>query len=152
MKWDVYHYDINRNKIGLFNIFDHWSFCEYAKKAIKKLKTKEEFAEQLKRELQYFFWSKAEWELIIEITEDNRIFLIPWCGCRNPEEVKIEINQVATEDGFDWKEFARLHTERQRYKNKAKIDVYDQVMWNWNEFIDYCWNNKKRLLKYEGNY
>lgn len=148
MKWNVYHYDINRNKIGLFNIFDHWSFCEYAKKASKKYKTKEKFAEQLRTGLQFFYWAKAEWELVVCI-EDNCIFLIPWCGCRNSEEVKIDVTDDNT---LNWKEFARLHTERQRYKNKAKIDVYDQVMWNWNEFIDYCWNNKKRLLKYEGNY
>lgn len=148
MEWNVYYYNINRNKIELFNIFDHWSFCEYAKKAIKKYKTKEEFAEQLKRELQYFFWSKAEYELVVHI-EGNRIFLIPWCGCRNPEEVKIEINPVVTEYGFNWLEFARLHTERQRYKNKAKIDIYDQVMFNCDKFVDWCWDNKKKLLKME---
>lgn len=149
MKWDVYYYNFNANKIESFNILDHWSFREYTKKAAKKLKTKEEFAEQLKSELRYYFWSKAEYELIIEITEDNHIFLIPWCGCRNPEEVKIEINPVVTEDGFNWLEFARLHTERQRYKNKAKIDIYDQVMFNWDKFVDWCWDNKKKLLKME---
>lgn len=145
MKYDVYYYDINRNKISTFNIFDHFSFCEYTKKAAKKLKTKEEFAEQLRRELQFYYWSKAEWELIIEITEDNKVFLIPWCGCRNPEEVKIEINPVATEDGFDWLEFARLHTSKQRYGNKAKIDVYDQVMFKWDKFVDYVFRNGKKI-------
>lgn len=149
MEWNVYYYNINRNKIELFNIFDHWSFCEYTKKAMKKLKTKEEFAEQLKRELQFFYWSKAEWELIVEITEDNRVYLIPWCGCRNPEEVKIEINPVVTEDGFNWLEFARLHTKRQRYKNKAKIDVYDQVEYMWNDFLELVWDSKKRKKKKE---
>lgn len=148
MEWNVYYYNINRNKIELFNIFDHWSFCEYAKKAIKKLKTKEEFAEQLKRELQYFFWSKAEYELVVHI-EGNRIFLIPWCGCRNPEEIKIDVTDDNT---LDWVEFAEFHTNRQIYGNEAKIDIYDQVMFKWNEFVDWCWDNKKRLLKYEGNY
>lgn len=143
MKWNVYYYNINRNKIELFNIFDHWSFCEYAKKAIKKLKTKEEFAEQLKRELQYFFWSKAEYELVVHI-EENRIFLIPWCGCRNPEEIKIDVTDDNT---LDWVEFAELHTKRQIYGNEAKIDIYNQVMFEWDNFVDYVWNNKKELLK-----
>lgn len=148
MKWDVYYYDINRNKISTFNIFDHWSFREYIKKAMKKLKIKEEFAEQLERELQFFYWSKAEWELVVHI-EDSRIYLIPWCGCRNPEGVKID---VTDNDTFNWKDFAELHTKRQRYGNEAKIDIYDQVMFEWDKFVDYVWDNKKRLLKYEGNY
>lgn len=28
---------------------------------------------------------------------------------------------------------------------KEKIDVYDQVMLNWNVFIEYFWNNKDEL-------
>ena len=24
-----------------------------------------------------------------------------------------------------------------------KVDVYDQVMLNWDVFVDYCWSNKK---------
>ena len=143
MKWDVYYYDINRNKISTFNIFDHWSFREYTKKTAKKLKTKEEFAEQIRRELQFYYWSKAEWELVVHI-EDNRIFLIPWCGCREPEKVKIDVTDDAN---FDWRGFAEKHTARQIYGNEAKIDVFDQVDYRWEEFVDYAWENKKELLK-----
>ena len=149
MEWYAYYYDINRNKIDKFNVFDHCTFREYAKKAAKKYKTKEEFTEQLKRELQFYFWSKCEWELVIKIAEDNRIFLIPWVGCRNPEEVKIEILPIVTEEGFNWEVFAKEHIMNQRYYNKAKIDVYDQVMFEWDKFAEYCWNNKKKLLKME---
>lgn len=141
MKWNVIHYNINRNRIEKFNIFDHWSFRECAEKAAKKYKTKEEFAEQLKRELMYYFWSKAEWELIVRI-EDNCIFLIPWCGCRNPEEVKIEITDDAS---LDWVDFANLHTKKQIYNNEAKIDVHDQVMFEWDKFVDYVFMNGKKL-------
>lgn len=146
MKWIVYNFNINSQKIEKYNIFDHWSFREYVKKAVKKFKTKEEFTEQLKRELRYYFWSKAEWELVIEIIEDNRIFLKPWVGCRNPEEVKIEM----TDDmNFYWKGFAEKHTKQQIYGNKAKIDVYDQVEYRWDEFVEYVWDNRKELLKEE---
>ena len=143
MKYDVYYYNINKNKIETFNIFEHRSFLEYVKKAIKKYKNKEDLVEQIKRELRYYFWSKSEWELIIEITEDNHIFLIPWCGCREPEEVKIDVTNYAD---FDWMDFAKKHTERQIYGNKAKIDVLDQVDYLWDEFATYCWDNKKELL------
>lgn len=144
MKWNIYYYNCNSNKIEIYNILKHGSFNIYTKKAIKKYKTKEEFVEQLRRELFYYFGSKCEWELIIKITEDNRIFLIPWCGCRNPEEVKID---VTDDTGFDWKGFAEKHTKQQIYSSEAKIDVYDQVMFNWESFSDYAWENRKELLK-----
>lgn len=145
LEWNVFYYDINKRKITTFNILkQHGSFNEYLKKAFKKCKTKEEFAEVLRRELMYYFWSKAEWELIIEVTEDNRIFLIPWCGCSNPEEVKID---VTDDTNFDWKGFAEKHIKRQIYKNKAKIDVYDQVYYKWDDFLELVWNSKKRRKK-----
>lgn len=148
MRWNIYYYNVNANRIEIFNIFDHWSFREYTKKAAEQLKTKEEFVEQLIRELRFYFWSKCEWELIVEITEDNRIFLIPWCGCRNPEDVKIDVTDNLD---LDWKSFAEFHTNRQIYRNRAKIDVFDQVMMNWDLFIDYCWKNKSELLKENNN-
>lgn len=106
MKWNVYYYDINHKEISVFNIFDHWSFREYVKKAIKKYKNKEEFAEQLKSELCYYFWSKSEWEIIIA----------PWVG-------------------------------GDRVKDVIKVDVYSQVMNNWEIFFDYVWNNREEILK-----
>lgn len=30
---------------------------------------------------------------------------------------------------------------------QKKISVYDQVMLNWDAFIDYIWNNRKELIK-----
>ena len=32
---------------------------------------------------------------------------------------------------------------------EAKIDVYNQVMLNWDIFADYVWNNKEELLDNE---
>ena len=43
---------------------------------------------------------------------------------------------------------AKEHINKQIYENKAKIDVFDQLEWKWNEFIDYCWYTR---LKYERN-
>lgn len=141
LEWNVLYYDINRNKITTYNIFKHGRFDEYLKKAFKKFKTKDEFAEILRRELQYYFWCKAEWELIIEITEGNRILLIPWCGCRNPEETKIDVTDDTT---FDWRGFAELHISKQIYKNKAKIDVYSQLTYGdqLDRLVNYLWATK----------
>lgn len=141
LEWNVFYYDINRNKITTYNIFRHGIFNKYIEKAFKTSKTKEEFAKILKRELMYYFWSKAEWELVIKLDEDNHIFLIPWCGCRNPEEVKID---VTNDTSFDWSGFAKKNIERQIYKNEAKIDVYDQIEYVWDNFLEYVWDSKKK--------
>lgn len=141
LEWNVLYYDINRNKITTYNIFNHYGFNKYIEKAFEISKTKEEFAEILRGELMYYFWSKAEWELIIELTKDNHIFLIPWCECRNPEEVKID---VTNDTSFDWSNFAKKQIERQIYKNEAKIDVYDQIEYVWDNFLEYIWNSKKK--------
>lgn len=145
MEWNVCIYNCNKNKIELFNIFNHWNFSDYIKKHIKKYKTKDEFLEQVQRELRYYFWSKSEYELIIEITKNNRVCLIPWCGCKNPEEAKID---VTNETDFDWRAFAIEHIEKQIYDNKAKIDVFEQVMFKWDLFSEYVWNHRKELLKH----
>lgn len=108
LEWNVYHYNINKHKIEPYNIFDHYSFREYVKKAIREHLIKEDFIEQLKLELRYYYWCKAEWEVIIT----------PWCGGDREDAIK--------------------------------IDVYDQVMLNWDKFVEYVWENRKELLKVEG--
>lgn len=99
-KWMVYTGNFNRKSIELFNIFKHDFFCKGCDEAYDKCGgDKEKFAEEVKHELMYYYWSKVEWEV----------------------EVK---------DLF--------------YDKTRKVDVYEQVMLNWNIFIDYLWNWYKR--------
>ncbi len=100
LKWYVYYHNVNSQVIKTYNIFNHCGFVQDIEKYFKKYKNKEEFAKKLKSSLMYYFWSKAEWEVLI----------YPWCGGRNTKEIK--------------------------------IDVYDQVMNNWDIFVDYVWNSK----------
>jgi hypothetical protein len=99
MVWNVYVDDINARRIKQFNIFNHYSFNEGVKKAYKKYKNDfAAFAEGVRRELQYYFWSKCEWEIVL--------------------------SDFPPSDRFQ----------------KEKIDVYDQVMLNWDIFIQYVWD------------
>lgn len=141
LKWIVYRYNFNADKIETYNVLSGKIFLEEIKKIMVKHRDKdrEEFAEALKRKMMYHFWSRCEWEVIIEITEDNRIFLIPWVGCKEPNEVKID---VTDDTSFDWRGFAEKHINQQRYKTRAKIDVYDQLNYRWEEFVDYVLNSK----------
>ncbi len=135
LTWKVKNYLINSNKIWDYDVL------EYREGQIKKLKkkwpTKEDFAEAMRSEMMWQYWCRAEYEVIIEIDDNNRIWLKPWVGCRNPDEVKID---VTDDESFDWRSFANEHIGKQIYKNEAKIDIYDQLQWKWEEFIDYVWN------------
>lgn len=132
MDWKVKNYNINANKIEDYDIFQH------NKTIINKIKkessNKEDFSKTLNFQIMCQYWSRAEYELIIEIDENKNIWLIPWCGCCNPEEVKIN---VTNDSSFNWKAFAEFHISKQIYKNRAKIDIYDQIKFKWNEFVDY---------------
>ena len=123
LTWNVYYLDFNAKKIESFNIFHHWRFGEYVDKLVKKYKKEikkegltkkqledllQDFKDQIRCEVQYYFWSKYEWE--IGITEPFSNSLV--------------------ED----------YTKGRKYPWE-KIDVYDQVMMNWDIFFDYLYKN-----------
>lgn len=100
--WNVYRHNFNSNKVEAVNIFDHWKFNEDVLKDLRRRIKKEEFADRLRRNLMYWFWSKCEHEIIVS----------------------------------SWP-----------YTDKAasKIDIYQQVMMNWNVFVDYVWSFRKEV-------
>ena len=77
--WNVYIFNINHQKMEVYNVFEHGSFLKDVKKSVKK--KKEIFKEELLRDLRYYFWSKSEWEIILK----------PWCGGRNDVSEKIDV-------------------------------------------------------------
>lgn len=102
MKWIVFYHNINKDRIETVNIFEHGGFNKEIQSFLKKCKTKEEFAEEARRSLFYYFHTKCEWEVLI----------CPWVGGR------------AT--------------------NPMKVDVYWQVMNNWDVFVDYVWSHSRK--------
>lgn len=105
LEWNVYISEFNGRRIEKHNIFDHNGVMDDLRKAARKYREdKEAFAEEVRRSLMYYYWSKCEWEIILQ----------------------------------HW-------PPRQDFRDE-KIDVYDQVMLNWDHFIDYLWENRKELL------
>ena len=141
LTWKVKNYLINSNKIWDYDVLEYRE--DQIKDLKKKCATKEEFADKMRREMMYQYWSRAEYEVIIEIDESDRIWLKPWVGCSDPDGVKID---VTDDTSFDWRGFAEDHIGKQIYKNAAKIDIFDQLQFRWDKFIDYCWYTR---LKYE---
>ena len=84
------------------------------------------------------YWSRAEYELVLE-RHDNELWLKPWVGCRNVEEVKINV----TDNEF-WQYFANNYDRINWWDDEAKIDIYDQLKVKWHEFVDYCWTYRHK--------
>ena len=111
MEWYVYYENINRRTIEKYNIFDHYMFTQECVKALENNPTdRNAFAEAIKHELMFYFWSKCEYEVLIT----------------------------------SW-----LHPLA-RKETCLKIDVYEQVMLNFTQFIDYLWSHQSELKKLKG--
>ena len=82
IKWNVYYYNINLKKMKVFNIFEHYGFREDIINATKQYDNKEEFLKYLKSSLMYYFWWKAEFEILLS----------PWLSSVDDDEcLKIDI-------------------------------------------------------------
>lgn len=138
--WNIYYHNFNRDKIEEFNVFHHTSFMEDVKKIFKEFKKSEDkdtFTERIDRELHYYFWSKCEWEVILTKTE-GKIIISPWVGSKTNSHLNVTDNK-----DFNWTSF--YEQMKNRYissDGEIKIDVYDQIRFRFDEFIDYCWNNR----------
>lgn len=143
LSWKVKNFCINKQ------VIEDYDVLKYREDDIKKLKkkcaTKEEFANKFRTEMLYRFWSRAEYEIVIKQTEDGRILLLPWCGCRDEEKATIDVTYDAS---FDWKGFAAEHIGKQIFKNEAKVDIFDQLTYadQFEKLVMYLWTTR---LKYE---
>lgn len=82
LEWNVYYEDFNGKKIESFNIFENNKLIEDCKSNLRKNKdNKEEFINQLKKDLMYYYWSKCEWEIL----------LTSWIGIKDFKAEKIDV-------------------------------------------------------------
>lgn len=124
MTWNVYSHNINDREIKIYNVFQHYSFNKDVVELLKENLIYNEFSKKLKRIAQYYFWSKAEYEIVITSW-------LPY---------------------IDNKELDRLNSERENRQSRLyyvnldigdKIDVYAQLMLNWEQFAKYVYNSKE---------
>ena len=90
LEWNVFISNFNSGKIETHNIFNHYGikedFQKIVKKYIKTLKDdgtfdKKAFADEIRRPLMYYYWSKCEWEIIID----------HWPHCDRFREEKVDV-------------------------------------------------------------
>ena len=66
LEYNVLRYDWNEKKVVNCNVLKRLDLEEIRKRILtKKIKNYEELKEYLKREFMYYFWSKAECEVLI---------------------------------------------------------------------------------------
>lgn len=141
LKWYALYHEWNTDKFVYFNVLEYITHDATTMKKLRKYKhidDVESFSELLRRELMYMFWGRTQWEVIITRVE-GRIIVTPWIPTL--EDISLDV----TDDEFDWLGFYE-YMEEKRYSDAngdIKIDVYSQVLFKWDEFINYVWDNVK---------
>ena len=136
LSWMVKNYETNSNVIKDYDVLKYRE--EFIKKLKKKKPDKAEFAKEMRSEMMYHYWSRTEYELIMKVTENGSIILSPWMGQRNSKEAEID---VTDNPDFDWKGFAAEFYKKKGHKGEVKIDIWDQIEYRFDEFVDYCWEH-----------
>jgi hypothetical protein len=123
----VYIENINKRKIEKYNVLNDGIINEILERT-KNFKDKISFSEEVEHIIMYHYWSRSEWEII----------LTDW-----PPHMKTdELPKLNTEVEKYQKDYGREpYSLTINLSTAEKIDVYDQVMMNWNIFIDYIWEN-----------
>ena len=130
LEWNVFKKDWNSKKIETFNIFNHSRFYEDVKRALKNFDSKKEFEEEVKKSLMWCYWCKSEYEIVIT----------SW----SPHITIQELDRLNTEREKTLREYSK--DPYRLYVNPEvgeKVDIYSQVMLNWNIFGDYVWSHKR---------
>ena len=50
---------------------------------------------------------------------------------------------------YEWEVIVAPFTSTPKEEEEKKLDVYEQVMLNWNIFFEYFWEHRKEILKYD---
>lgn len=120
MTWNVFFYDVNKHKIVVRNLFRmSTTFNEDFEKFRYTMQgnvTRENFETNLKSILMYTFWGRCEYE----ITVSDQCWTYP----------------DATDE-------MKVRSYEHYCKTAEKVDVYSQVMMNWDKFVDYVWKEVK---------
>ena len=132
--YNVYFEDFNDRKIVIYNIFNHYRFYDSLVKIKKESGDNfDSFSADVKASLLYHFWSKSEYEIILTSWP-------PYVEANELDRLVYERDNFVNKNGFFYRNNVNLTVEE-------KIDIYDQVLLNWDIFIKYLWDNKGLIKK-----
>ena len=133
MTWNVLFDDCNKKSIIDYNVLKNRE--KEIHKIKKQSKSYEKFCQRLRTCFICQYWSRCEYELIIKKDNNNHIILTPLFG-------SYELD-VTDRTDFDWRGFAEYHINKQIFRNEAKIDIWNQIEYKWDEFVKYCYEEGK---------
>ena len=109
LEWNVYYGNFNSREIETYNVFHHYGFVEKCRQELKNYKDdREGFLKEVRSWLMYFFWSKCEWEVIIQ----------HWPNSEGFHDKKIDVYDQVT---MNWNKFADyLWENRKELRKKPK--------------------------------
>ena len=137
--WPVYYEDVNGRKIEVKNVFNlNWPmlaafYC--INKCCKDESAFDFFSKMIAREIGYELWARCQYEVVIT----------SWPVYITAEELE-SLKKEETEAKEKGHNFCRTSVDPDI---GIKVDVAQQIMMNWDNFIAYLWNNRKLLKKYK---
>lgn len=143
--WPTLIHDFNANAVRTHDVLRYRE--AFIKKLKKKCITKEEFVKAFGTDLMRQYWSRCEYEMIL-YTENDRVYLEPWVG-------KFKEGRVDITDGpyLDWPAFAKKMLSEHAWHDKennrdyVKFDIYDQLMFRFDELVDFVWNYRHKYQR-----
>lgn len=131
LEWNVYIGNFNSREIEIWNVFQHGRFVEDFGKFARKLQynkeltdeqKKEQFAEELRKDLMYYYWSKCEWEILLQHWPPHERF----------RETKVDVyDQVRLNwDRFleyTWENRRQLWTKSKKRNRKTESSATDTL-------------------------
>lgn len=125
MVWNVYNYGINHREIKTYNVFKHHSFNQDIQRLLKENLFYDEFSKRLHRIVMYYFWCKAQHEIVITSW-------VPYIDNKELDRLNVE------------REERRTYRYNVNLDVNEKVDVCDQLELNWEQFAKYVYSFKKR--------
>lgn len=140
--WNVIIEDRNAGKIECRNIFNYnWPFRAQLYKAYREYENDfERFSEEAGKALMHEYWCRSEYEVVIS----------PWPSHICKDEL-MRLNQEL-EKSENMYPTRKNHFVYPHIPGAIKIDVYDQILMNWNNFINYLWANKHYIKDFKSDY
>lgn len=128
LSWNVFFEDFNSKQIVNRDIFKGGKLEEFCVNLKKSTLTKQQFAEELRKELMYHYWARSEYEIV----------LTSW-----PPYIKTEDVYELVRDIQEQKEQYNTTPVRVCVNPTVarKVDIYEQIQMNWDVFVDYVYNN-----------
>ena len=138
--WGIYYNDSNTNddNITQYNLFDlNWPMLGALYCINRVCKTEDDFdffAKEVNMAICHNVWSRCEYEVIVT----------SWPFFIDEEQLDKIIKEKENNESED-----EMFVRRAINVKGIKIDPYQQVMMNWDAFINYLWENRRLLKRYK---